>query len=558
MITFQLAVAGDLPDDQKIYQQIDELIGQIKGYLFLEKSGKGSAIRMLASPAYTESRWKDRAKLGDFPLQVCCLDKAVEEWSGECESLVRLDSPLRSIAGEWLCSQSDLLLIVWNESLTEFKGATWELIQMAHRKKTPCVWISSETNQIYWSQETYFDKYGPNRLRNLCESLNSEEVKPNCQTGERSPLIDLGARLQQNFLRKHKAQAGKMPADFDILLKEGFDFSDQDSVKKEVHIALLRQFQKFDQSAIELSDRYRAVIYWRAILPMITTVFLAIGFYAETLFSYAYLPAAGISPWAVLAGAGFLVHGLLNLYVYGLSRDKKVQQWHQGFLNDRYIAEMFRVFLHFIPYGVSLDIRKLSGKNREIYNLARGVIREVHPCSMNVDQKDTEELLNHVSEMLKDQVAYHQESAARYGRVADSLEKWNKWIFSIGFVVVILRAVLQFAIVYMPLSGSSNGISTTSFVRSFANMAALLLPAWASYFSSKLGQCNYRYHSRNHERMGAQLSEELDRVQQLQDLEHGVPLEIINTVAEELAEIMLVEDTSAWYDKISASAVTKM
>ena len=558
MITFQLAVAGDLPDDQKIYQQIDELIGQIKGYLFLGKKGEDPTIRMLASPAYTGSQWKGRAKLGGFPLQVCCLDDAGEEWSVDSELLVRMDSPLRSIAGEWLCSQADLLLVVWNESLTEFSGASWELIQMAHRKKTPCVWISSKTNQIYWSQETYYDKYGPNRLRELCEGLKSNEIKPNFQVGERSPLIDLGARLQRRFLQKYKAQAEAMPADCDVLLKEDFHFSNQDSTKKEIHSVLFEQFQNFDRSAVELSSRYRAVIYWRAILPMITTIFLAIGFYAETLFSFAWLPAAGISPWAILAGVGFLIHGLLNLYVYGLSRDKHVQQWHQGFLNDRYIAEMFRVFLHFMPYGVSLDIRKLSGKNRDIYNLARGVIREVQPYSMNVDQKDMKEMLGHVQEMLKDQVAYHQESGARYGRVADSLEKWNKWIFSAGFIVVVLRAVLQFVIVYIPLSGASNGISTTSFVRSFANMTALLLPAWASYFSSKLSQCNYRYHSRNHKRMETQLSEELNRVEQLLELEHGVPLEVINTVAEELAEIMLVEDTAAWYDKISASTVTKL
>ena len=74
-----------------------------------------------------------------------------------------------------------------------------------------------------------------------------------------------------------------------------------------------------------------------------------------------------ISGPSVVAGVGFLIHGILNLYVYILSRSETIKGWHQGFLHDRYIAEILRVLIHFEPYGINLNLRKLCGDNQRIY-----------------------------------------------------------------------------------------------------------------------------------------------------------------------------------------------
>lgn len=253
-----------------------------------------------------------------------------------------------------------------------------------------------------------------------------------------------------------------------------------------------------------------------------------------------------------------MIHGMLNLYSYFLSKDKLVDSWHKGYINNRNIAEMYRVLLHFLPYGVNIDLRKLCGGRWYLYAPIRRVIREIQPISIDINRDETGKMLEHVSEMLEDQMVYHKNAGERYQRVADKLTRWSKGLFAVGFVVVILRGLFQFLVVYIPFSSTVNGISLNSYIRSLANMAALLFPAWASYFSSKLNQCNYAYHARNHAEMEKALAAKLKRIRRLQDEEQGVALEMLDVMVEEVAEVMLMNDTSAWYNKVASTSVTSL
>ena len=52
------------------------------------------------------------------------------------------------------------------------------------------------------------------------------------------------------------------------------------------------------------------------------------------------------------------------------------------------------------------------------------------------------------------------------------------------------------------------------------------------------------------------ISVQLERVDRLQKTGKRVPLEVLDTLSEEIAELMLVIDTGEWYSKVGASSVT--
>ena len=167
-----------------------------------------------------------------------------------------------------------------------------------------------------------------------------------------------------------------------------------------------------------------------------------------------------------------------------------------------------------------------------------------------VSKERTAHMLHHVEQMLDDQIAYHTVSQRRYSGIVKKLETWYSKAFAVGFIVVLLRALAQLAMGLM----KAGGIAVPGYASSIANMLALLLPGWASYFSTKLNMCNFGYNADNHERMIARLTEVKMRIGNMRQ-SANIPLEALNDLAEDLAEIMLLEDTNAWYRQFQGATV---
>ena len=253
------------------------------------------------------------------------------------------------------------------------------------------------------------------------------------------------------------------------------------------------------------------------------------------------------------------IYGAINLYTYRLSRNQQILQWQHDFTNNRYIAEMLRILIHFLPYGVSLNIGKLCGENNRLYTYIKHLIDDAEPEEQNINQKNLHDMLQHTKELLDDQITYHQSSEQRYEKIVSSLDKWGKRIMYIGLAVVIGRGVLQFALVLLKTIQEVNNtelINPTiiSIARSFLNMLALLLPAWAGYFTTKVQQNNFRYNLNNHQQMISRLNmirEKVVRVMKLDD----IPMEVVNTMILELEETMMLQDSLEWYHQYMNSSV---
>lgn len=550
-MTFQLAIAGCLPAEPKITRQIDELLGQLKAYLYEQRSDV--ALQLLTSPSYTGGCWQEHMA-AEYRQCGYALMGDADRLSG-CAHVVRADSPLRSVVGEAVCDRADLLLMVWNEDVLEFEGASWELIQLAHQRRTPCLWLSSKTGRLYWPQSAYYETYTPERLRQLCQLFCQEGIEPADGGEESIPLLSLGAALRSRYLKKYNAAALSGEAETDRLLKDDFAMEGEHPEGASVWKNMLSHFRRFDQSAIEFNGKYQAVIYWRAILPFITSVFIAIGFYAETLLGAFGLPK---TPLIVVAGVGFLIHGLLNLYVYILSRSATIRHWHHNFVESRYIAEILRVLLHFVPFGININLRKLCGSHKDVHVTVRRILEQEVPAVQQVDRRGVTAMLTHARELLEEQISYHTASSRRYSKIVMQLDRWGRWAFGIGFGVTLLRALLQFSLIFFSPQGSVNGIAVSSLIRSGANMLALMLPAWASYFASKASLCNFRYNYENHCRMTTLLTGMRDRLTALESVEQEIPIEALSTLAEEIAEIMLIEDAAPWREQHMGAAVKHM
>lgn len=551
-MTFQLAITGVLPAEPKISRQIDELIGQLKAYLYEQKTDV--EIQLLISPSYTGGHWQEHMEPTGLSQCGYALLGDTDRLAG-CAHVVQADSPLRSVIGEAICDRADLLFMVWNEDVLEFQGASWELIQLAHQRKTPCLWLSSRTGRLYWPQGAYYEEYSPEQLRRLCQLFCQDGIEPASGGEESIPLLSLGMSLRRRYLKKYGASelSGEVVAD--RLLQDDSPMEEEHPEGAAAWKNILTHFRRFDQSAIECNGKYQAVIYWRAILPFVTSVFIAIGFYAETLLGVFPVPKKLLT---IVAGVGFLIHGMLNLYVYVLSRSARIRRWHQDFVESRYIAEMLRVLLHFSPFGININLRKLCGGHQSAYVTVRRILEKEEPAVQQVDRRSVIAMLSHAGELVEEQIAYHTASSRRYSRIVEKLDRWGRLAFGFGFAVTLLRALLQFSLIFFSPQGSINGVAVNSLIRSGANMLALMLPAWASYFASKASLCNFRYNYENHCRMITLLTGMRDRLAVLKSMEQEIPIEALSMLAEEIAEIMLIEDAAFWREQYMGATVKHM
>lgn len=540
----RIALAGELPDDRHIFGQIDLLIGQVSGYF--GKRRADAALQMIVSPAYTGGAWNKWNEAHGFPL--CAYNmRGRASYAGQCQQTVNMDTPLRSLLGEAICHKADALLLIWNEDAAEMSGAVWELMRIAYDRQTPCIWISSKTWQIYCLWEAYYKKYSPLYLEKFCEPLPDRELKPETVGQKKGKVLAFWEGRSTEYLKKYNADMETCKGGQDRLARTGLERENTAAEGEAVRRMLLDIFNRYDEAAIEFNKRFRAMAYQKSVLPFAAAIFLAVGSYSVSLlggfFSRimpGYAANAGMLASA-LAGACLLVYGCLNYYAYRLSKSGRIRRWQEGYINNRYVAEIFRILICFMPYGVELDLRRMCAGNRQLHMSVRHLADEAEPKELTLDQEHMHYALRHIREMLEDQRLYHEFSIRRYQGVVGHLEKWRKLASYIGFGIALGQGGLQFL---STLSAAFRSYGDGIF-SSFLSMLALLVPAWAAYFAAKEQQNLFKFNLDNHRRMLKRIGAMQERVENAMG-QGDIPLEIFNVMAGELAEMMLLGDTIGW------------
>ncbi|MCD8347405.1 MAG: hypothetical protein LUD16_05515 [Lachnospiraceae bacterium] len=547
---FHVAVAGTTEgkdENKTLLRKISNLL--VEAQMRMEDvlpEEDSCQIRLFVQDRFTNEFWTQIAAENQMEL------RKIDEISTK-----KTDAPMVRVASnQELLVQADLFIALWDESFEGQEGAIWDLIQRSKEENIPCIWVSKkEPYRTYWAVVSYFEEYDKDDLRKYCTSIFCRESKP--QQEKKVPLISLGEKLYTRFLRKYKATDIPDTYEKDVLLDR--DGSLSDAAEEAVRTGLLDQFLKYDERALVYSSRYRASIYWRSILPFLATVFIAIGFYAETLFGFTILST---QCWEILAGIGFLLHAGVNLYAFYLSKNPQVQSWHADFLKNRVLAEVLRVYIHICPFGYSLNLRTLMDKcgidmtqKSGIYGTLREILRKTENPEIKREKGARDDCLANLRLLVEDQLAYHQKSRKRYEKIADTLSRYGKAMFFAGFLIVVFRGILQF---FMPAASwtfTRNGIALKSFVKSFANFLALFIPAWASYFTSKLSLGEFDFMKKNDEEMILcleQCREILDAAQQ-----HEVSDDMFQVIVEQVAVLQLSE-VSGWRNETAKKIVSNI
>ena len=537
---FRIAMAGVCPANTQFQQTLRDLLTQI--IRSVQASHKNADIFFVESPYYTDPSMLELISETGFPVK--SITSPALDIPGS-DQMLCLHTNHPDFIGENLCADVDMVIAAWDESPDAMDGAILDLLRMARRRKLPCIWVSERTGKVFWPEETLFMPFSEDKLDRYLQTAAVPVLDPASHDyGKEIPFLGIGMRLQSVFLKKYKAAASKVNPVEDYMLRPDYRLPDAYRNKEPLRKRIIEQFSIFDQAAIALNNKYQAVVYWQAILPFIITCFLAVGFYTETIFGAMSIQSTLLK---VLAGIGFLMNAYLNLYKYRLDRSKTVRHWRTTFAEYRGTAELLRVLAHFIPFGLSLDLLYLCGDDPAVYRTVREIISDTEPGRTEVGQNTAKEILLHLKEMVDDQLSYHKVSEQRYAGVVRSLSKWSQYTFFVGFIFVFLRAVFNFVTILHPVSSAALGYTTIrTFSSTFANMLAMLLPAWAAYFSSKLSQCNYRYNLDNHRHMIKALEQIREQIHVVEESFTDVPLEYVGALGNSVAQLMLSEDTSMW------------
>lgn len=467
-----------------------------------------------------------------------------------------------NIIAEYVVNKSDAMFLVWDGKQNFREGILWTILQFCKQKNIPYYLLNTEKlDEVSFSSDSYFVPYSRERVADYVASLY--DYKETSEKDEPITLSGLWLALHNRFMNKYKLKAKNIPYMEDKLLSDSY-FPDGEE-NRQNHAMLTEYFSYYDQKAIKASTMYRASIYFRSVLPIIATFFIAIGFYAETVLTFILgepFRLFGLSCWVVLAGIGFLIHAILNRYAAKTAQNPRVTRLRKDFVEARFIAEYLRVAIHSEIYGISVSniSMKDSLVDKNVLAKLHHIIRQQKPVSY-VQTKDVmDEVIVNLEALIADQKSYHESCISRYELITQRLNKLANIFYMAGFSIVIGRGFLQFLVPYVSsglnLDQLIHGIKIKSFISSFANMLALVMPAWASYFSTKLNMNSYAWLKNNSVKMKAGFESVETKLSGIKERENN-SYQVICDIANDIM-YLTKEDYTGWYLHTGSQGFTRL
>jgi hypothetical protein len=583
-LIINIAIAGNLPEDQhskevvfsKVKRVIDTTLKHTAKYANLKFnfSEKSPILNFLTSSVLTDGGIIDELKkyLNTDVKFICISDgKSKKDISTFFDSVSELDTEYDVFKSNmhlilsWLCDQADFSIILKDDE----SSLLYEFLKSCKQASVPTVSIEKVTDRhMLWTESSYYDSYDDGKLEAYLDTLLNVNNLLICKDANKNLFGRklLWGNLYDRYMKKYRTIVDtSKPCTRDTIIEENSNISSLNETGEAIRKNLIKWFNEFDKNAIEYANKYRASIYLRAVIPLVVTIVLAIGFYTETLLSpwEVNIPGTRLQVWSIIAGLAFFIHALLNLYVFKLSENKIIKSWHKSFLDNRFIAEKLRIAIHFIPFGIpinfvtSLNKYGIKGKyNKRVINQLRCILKDIGLPDMNFNKVDLAHCLIYLEELVRDQIDYHKNSANRYAKIYNKLKQYGKVAFYIGFIFVLFRGCLQLYFAFFKIDSFVNGKELHAIVKSFTNMLALLFPAWAGYFSSKLTLCNFEGLYNNDTQMLEELSLLRQMINDEKQKEYLAYGDLYN-LAREVTSLLLGEN-SEWYSQINTKIVTKL
>ena len=477
---------------------------------------------------------------------------------------------------EWMIEQSDLVILLWDDTKEYESGKTWSLIQESSVKNVPVIWINPlQPNEVFWCRNCQSSIFTKETFTDYINTILAAGKKPE-KLNELHRLIlpdkkhkPIWANYYKNYIKRFNFPPAEPYSD--PLVEGNLPLPASYSSFQEKFFTLINHYREADDTAILYNNFYRSTLLLRAILPFAANLALAVGFYAKTLGGYLLFPF-NIS-WEWIALAGFLLQATCNVSISMVSDHNSQRGWHKVFVDQRYIAEALRLAIHFSPVNIAITNIATSGyagqlpADSPVSHRLRGILRAASINSVSYNGIDEKEFFfTHTGELIKDQVFYHRFTAEKFKRIFNSLNR-SAWImFFVSLATVIGRGVLQIVMQsvdfnqLIPAHEFFIGIKSVSvdgktFLASFANMLALLMPAITATIFSILGLCGFKDLYLRSEQMAInlqQLSEQIDN----EKLRPHVSYDDYCRLAKQVITLLL-RDTTDWYTLVTSKKITK-
>lgn len=508
---------------------------------------EGVQFDIYTSPILAGDFWIDFCQIWNMGVMCTVIPECSQAYVSDdsphqCKTTV--PSALSGIAqthsiSDWVTCQIDIAFALWNGKESANNGSTWMFIERCKQNGIPCIWIdTNDYEKSSWFTKIYPEPFNREALLNYIDGFylkadddvpeKPEEIQPHSYLFSNfwirvskafekrkniQPVYDETKTLQENLKKEPVAFEDKLLHSGDNGHQlERFDIDEKDSLIIKENFEFLRNaFHDYENAADRISPTIRATLFCRTWVPLLSTTFLLIASYVETIMRFlsdkqAFM-IAGWGPvdvWAFIAGIGFLVSAFLIFY--NLKPNEPHRKNMKKYIVSRYVDEYLRVVLHFIPYGIPVSERILNSaiRNSDDTEKQRGAIRVRRllrmrtPSNVIVNQESCTNTIQHLHEFFDSQISYQEIGRKqRFGNINTSILKWTKIFLWINLSTLALRAFIQFIAGTLPvmlpggsplnwIAYSKGGKNSIDFARSLANMSALMITAlYDKYFRQK-------------------------------------------------------------------------
>lgn len=559
-IHFGFAGSQNIPPDSAAYSKINELIGEFLSYSQLYNSTEygftGEPIRcnLYSGDLFLTQGIKALISQRDMPLTLVTSTYEHQPAVGPEDHVVALDVKKSNlsypnITAEYIVNHSDVVFLLWDGTQSFQEGPLWTILQHCKQKHIPYYLINTQRMEdISFSSNSYYVPYSPQFVHDYVKELFKHEVSQ-----EQLPkirLLKLWESFYDKFVSHHNMDARELPPD--PMMKEDYFPADHPSAQN--HNTLIRFYQHYNEKAYQASKKYRASIYFRSTLPFWAMVAIAIGTYIEPLGQ----AIVDIPLWTILASCGFLMHALFNWYANDMSKNKHVDYLRTDFISSRFIAEYLRVLVHGEAYAIQLDNVCMDTPLVDKSVLAK--LHHILRTQSQIDYIQTREEMNkaviNFREFIDNQTVYHQNCIKRYRRITKWLSHRSGILLLISMFVVIANSFLQFAVYLSHIEVFSWMLMFPEWGCTLVDAASLLIPACASYFTSKLTMNNFEWLYQNSVDMveGYKLiQKDLDEIES----RNNNSCQIMNDIANDIMRLCQ-NDFTNWYLRTGAQTFTPL
>jgi hypothetical protein len=466
----------------------------------------------------------------------------------------------------WMMEKSDLFVTLWDGTKEFNGGLIWSAILQVQKKNIPVIWFDPAAQDALFLfsngrniplEKDFLTRYihdllglGGSReklseLKNLVGAVDSHKT--------------WFAKYYGNFIKKFKLPAA--PTSKDDLIEENTHLPESMKAYEGPYLQLKSAYKIADEIAIAENNNYRSALYLKAVLPFIVNLILIFGFYARTL---GFLLPFESWLWDIIIAVSFGFQFACQLFIIRVSDQNNRKGWQKKFIDQRYIAEVLRLSIHFLPINLPLNNNAASifannlPKDSPVSHRIRAILRNAGMNSTQIpSETEREFFFSNTDKLIKHQKDYHEYSAKKYDQINRELTKKAWALFYAGLIAIGLRVFLQFFFLTMDthLVDLSMSKNVHDAIQAFSNLLALIVPSSGVMIFSIMSLCDFGNLSRRSLQMVGNLSQLKERLEN-ERLNKKLTYDDYCRLAKQISTLLL-QETTDWYALINTKKITK-